>query len=264
MKQLLGSQRLHLEKRRGTAEQAIEYCKKDDEEEQVDAEGVVLVQGSRRLEGPWENGERSAGPGQRTDLLEVKRKLDEGANMERIADEHFGSFCKYQKSFEKYLQLKVKHRTEKSRVTILIGPPRTGKTRYVYDNHNRDDIFPHPPGEPWFDGYEQQPICLLDDYYGCLKWTVLLAILDRYPCLVPVKGGFTKFVSKQIFITSNAHPSKWYNSPKIDKTALYERIETYIYLGKDNIKYETDNYTQFTEFYYRMHPVEPNVENFNI
>lgn len=262
MKTILHTNRVHLEVRKGSAKQASDYCEKEDSGEHTTPEGVRIEPG-RRLEGPWKWGEISKGPGQRNDLAAVKRRIDEGATQQEIADEFFKEYIRYGKAFEQYRLLKVPKRFQKSNTTIIIGPPRTGKTRYVWETEGTDNVYAVPPGGQWFDMYAQEPVVLLDDFYGNMQWSLLLQLLDRYPLLVPFKGGFTKFTSKKVYITSNSHPSTWYTSNKIDKTALYERIEAFIYMGKDGLKYETDSYDNFTEFYYRLHPIDQIADNFN-
>lgn len=44
-------------------------------------------------------------------------------------------------------------------VSVFIGPPGTGKTRYIYDNFDINDIYKlNTPsnGTLWFDGYQQE------------------------------------------------------------------------------------------------------------
>lgn len=66
----------------------------------------------------------------------------------------------------------------------------------------------------WYDGYYGQPVALIDEFAGKasrIALAQLLRILDRYPIRVPFKGGFIPFIPKKIYITSNVHPSQWYD-----------------------------------------------------
>lgn len=65
----------------------------------------------------------------------------------------------------------------------------------------------------WFDGYMGQECVLLDDFDGkASKWTLAqtLSILDRYPLNAPTKGGFTFWKPKEVWVTTNIHPRKWF------------------------------------------------------
>lgn len=101
-----------------------------------------------RVDGPWEHGEWTPpqkqyreGQGTRSDLLEVQEKLKEGASLKRIAEENFGAWCKYERSFKKY---KAMQRVFKAKYTefnvpkqpltkslLIIGTPESGKTQYA-------------------------------------------------------------------------------------------------------------------------------------
>lgn len=81
----------HWEPRRGTREEARNYCMKEDS----------------RKDGPWEYGQFETSQGKRNDLEEVQEKIKSGATMKRIADEHFGSWCRYNKAFKTYKEMCV-------------------------------------------------------------------------------------------------------------------------------------------------------------
>lgn len=80
-----------------------------------------------------------------------------------------------------------------------------------------------PYGE-WWDGYDGHEDVIIDDFYGWLKWSFLLNLLDRYPLMLPNKGGYCECKIKRIIITSNKSPEEWYPS-KEDKTPLLRRID---------------------------------------
>lgn len=101
--------RAHFEIRRGTREQARDYCRKDD----------------TRIEGPFERGTwESGGTGARSDLLAVKRKIDEGKPMSEVWDEHFETTLRYYRGFQEYKKLKL---------VIEHGNPK-----YTYSGENQE------------------------------------------------------------------------------------------------------------------------------
>lgn len=197
----------HFEQARGSPEQARAYTQKDD----------------TRLDGPWEYGKFRGCQGTRSDLQEVKRKLDEGVAESEIADEHFGSWIRYRQSFQIYRSLKQSKRTDKTEVTVLWGPPGTGKSYYA---HQHGPIYMvTSKSYPWFDGYNGTDAVLLDDFYGWIPFHHLLTLLDAYPTQVQVKGGFVNWNPKHIYITSNRAPDTWYKDENLDQRALMRRIE---------------------------------------
>lgn len=205
-KRLIGDN-AHLEKRKGSAQEAADYCKKDES----------------RVNGPWEAGSISK-PGKRSDLLAVKRMIDEGKSETEVADAHFGSWCRYRKSFAAYKKLKTENVQVEKEVHVFYGDAGTGKTRRVYDTEG-NDIYSKPDGA-WFDGYDDQEVVLFDDYTGDLPLSQFLKLLDRYPMQVPVKGGFRNWCPKRIYITSNLSPEEWYPKAKKEQhRAIARRLK---------------------------------------
>lgn len=124
-------------------------------------------------------------------------------------------------------------------VHILWGEPGTGKTRYVYDNEKFEDIYelssPNVSGGAlWFDGYQGEPVLLLDDFYGWIKLSFLLRLLDRYPLKLPIKGSFVQCQFRRIYVTSNTYWENWYDFEKLGsslKGALERRLSKVEYRG---------------------------------
>lgn len=212
MKRVLKTNRIHLEKARGTSHQAAIYCKKD---------GVF-----------WETGTPPSAPGIRNSTQEqleaAKKAVDMGATVEDLWELHFGVMCKYQRAMETYIQIKKKQEERKKPwVEIIYGQAGTGKTRYCHQMARifyDSDVWIYP-GRGWFDGYTGQKVVIFDDFYGDMDFGVLLKVLDRYKLTVPVKGGFTTWNPERIYITSNVHWAEWY--PKIlqyQRNALERRF----------------------------------------
>lgn len=207
---------VHLEKRRGSREQAIEYCEKEES----------------RVDGPWEFGRREQRPGKRNDLEALHGLLSEGATMREVSDEHFSSFLRYHRGIEKWRLLHRRERDWEMEVNILWGKTGTGKTRSVYERAKESGmrVFSLPQndgGIPWFDGYDGEDIILIDDFYGWLKVSWLLKLMDRYAMQVQTKGGTVEMVSKIIYFTSNKDPENWYDWERIGeevKSAFFRRV----------------------------------------
>lgn len=143
-----------------------------------------------------------------------------------IADENFKEFIKYQRGINAYRLVHSVQRDWICSVVVYWGRTGAGKTRAVHDNLPAQDALYTHPGGPWFDGYDQQPIALFDDFGGSeFKLSYLLKLLDRYPMRVPVKGGFVSWAPREIYITSNKDPTSWYaNAHPEHVAALFRRF----------------------------------------
>lgn len=143
VKAIPGLGRAHLEARRGTPQEASEYCKK---------------------EGDFEEYGTIAGQGKRKDLSAVKKAIDEGAGVEELWENHFGAMVRYEGAFKRYRAL---HRRRDPNIPIEIlvlwGPTGTGKSRFP--RLINPELFSLPDITlQWFDGYDGQETVLIDDF----------------------------------------------------------------------------------------------------
>lgn len=67
---------------------------------------------------------------------------------------------------------------------------------------------------------------VFDEFRGSIDVGHLLRWLDRYPCMVELKGSATALCVTKYWFTSNLHPRDWY--PGLDEAtleALLRRLE---------------------------------------
>lgn len=165
--------------------------------------------------------------GQRTDL-EGAIHVAKESGMKRAAAEFPAVVAKFHRGIEAVLRYEYDEpRDFAPEVHVRWGEPGSGKTRYIYDNHK--DIWDKPGGD-WFDGYCGQEVAVFDDFYGGIKYDLMLKLLDRYPMRVPIKGGFVQWRPRIIYITSNVPPEQWYKNI-VDKRALMRRLTTITKVG---------------------------------
>ncbi|AGL09969.1 relicase [Bat associated circovirus 1] len=200
--------RAHIEQARGTDLDNKRYCSKG---------GDLLLEVGE----PGKQGKRS-------DLKEAVTLLNSGANMTAVARAYPEVFIRYGRGLRDYVITAglSQQRAWKTEVHVIVGVPGVGKSRHVSEQHS--DIYWKPRGK-WWDGYCNQEVVCLDDYYGWIPYDDLLRLCDRYPLRVETKGGTVSFVAKKIYITSNKQIKDWYNFEelKVDPRALYRRVTSY-------------------------------------
>jgi len=219
-KKIPGLERAHFEFRRGTEQQASDYCKKD---------------------GDWISfGTCTKQPGERTDVAAFKGRLEAGASDLELMDYDFNAFSRFMKVTDRYRTFVPPKRTTNLEVYLLVGKPGTGKTKSVYDIC--PTVWAFPIGKDlWSDGYAGQPDVLLDDFSGQMRLVDTLRLLDRYPIQIPRKGGFNWWCPTRIFITTNNHPRTWYDWAKRPDQELALRRRMHYFLDFDNINDIGDN-----------------------
>ncbi len=217
----LGIRDSHVEPRKGSREQAKEYCQKQD----------------TRVDGPWEVGTWISGQGSRQDLNEVKEALDADKSSREVSDQFFSAFVKFHRGISAYRLLHAVRRRWPMEVTVYWGPTGTGKSQAAWARY--PEAFLLPPqqsssGCGWWDGYDGHEDIIVDEFYGWLRYSFMLQLLDRYPLRVETKGGSVEFVGRRICFTSNKAPTEWYDENKFDYAPLRHRI-TKIYKYQANM-----------------------------
>ena len=188
----------HVEEMRGALDQNENYCSK---------EGKLIEMGTRPAQGA------------RTDLIAVKRLLDEGKKPMEIADEHeehFGAVMKYSRSMNEYSDYKRRRLLQNDRtipqVYIRWGAPGSGKTRWLDDNYGTNWCRAPDNAGHWFDNCDSD-VVLFDDVKinEIPPIGKILQLTDRYPIQVAKKGGFLTWKPRVIVFTSNHPPDQWWN-----------------------------------------------------
>lgn len=183
--------RTHWEARKGTAEQASNYCKKDKHFIEL---GTISKQGKR------------------SDLQNVTEMIVDNTPMREIALQNPDIYVKYHKGLHALKYVIEEDRKEPPKVFWRWGKSGTGKTRFCVEKHPSHYI---KDGTMWWDGYEQQEAIIIDDFDGCWPYRDLLRLLDRYKYQGQVKGGYVRINSPFIYITCEHPPSHYWNGNEL-------------------------------------------------
>lgn len=198
--------RAHIEVRRGTALQASDYCKKDNDYLEF---GEISKQGHR------------------TDLDTARRMAaDEG--MRAVS-----ATCSYQQilSAEKYLTYNETARDFKPMVIWIWGPSGCGKSKLARELCGEDVYVKNDPSK-WWNGYDAHDFVIIDDFRDSwFPMTELLRILDRYECRLEYKGGFRQLLAKTIIITTILPPKSSYGGHGEPIEQLLRRIDDIVELS---------------------------------
>lgn len=205
----------HIEFMRGSFRDNQAYCSK---------EGQLVELGVR----PMANGKR------RSDQI-VKQAIDADPtkSMPQIYEETGElaaiAYSRAMNEYRLYKRRKNMPINEEVEVFLITGPPGTGKTRYVFERE--PDMYEVPMSShlQWFDGYEGQEAVLFDNLTpeSITNKGFFLRLIDRYRVQVPIKGGFTYWKPKRVYITS-INTSDAFASVFNDMNEWYRRITTVI------------------------------------
>lgn len=229
VKKLIGNS-IHLEPRRGSDQEAVDYCSKED----------------TRVTEPVEWGERLH-QGVTSDLHSVCSAIMKGEikSQDELISQAPSTYCRNRNGLRDILGASIKKRTKAFRtltVEIYYGEAGTGKTRKAYEENeflysleqsaNGQDV--------WFDGYEGETVLLIDDFYGWIRFAFILKMLDGYRLKLPVKGSYTWAEWDKVIITSNSAPWEWYRwSENMNWGAFQRRITKVVHFTKNNEPQDT-------------------------
>jgi hypothetical protein len=192
----------HYEVRRGSREQAREYCRKPD-----------------RIDGPWEFGTWSeVGQGKRSDLEAAITTLGRRNRPLDVAEDQPAVFVKFHRGLYELARVRFRPRRRVDlKVYCIWGTSGAGKSRYVWDMWGTE-VYPLASQRPlWFDGYSGEKVLLIDEFQGVGEEGIsrqnMLRILDIYPYMAPVKGGHVWAQWEKVYILSNSDLGYMFSYP---------------------------------------------------
>lgn len=181
--------RYHLEIMKGTPAQAILYCQKDGD---YTEHGVAPCQGKRR------------------DLDSVCGAIESGevSNLRDVALKFPAQYVKFGKGLSDLITIRQEGRMFVTEVIWCCGPTGSGKSRWCWEQAPL--AYPKMSTNKWWCGYQQEDDVIIDDFRPNkeMPFNYVLALFDRYPMKVEVKGTTVNFLSKRIFVTSPYSPEE--------------------------------------------------------
>jgi len=196
--QKYGGHKPHIEKRRGKHSEAKGYCTKND----------------TRIDGPYEVGtdeDIAEGKGFRSDLIDIRNKIDSKVPEKKIWSEHFGSYTRYYKGLREYKKLSQEEEGEK----------------YLKEEFSQEKVVL----KPW-----QQEVCEL---LGDQTDRKILWIYDKAG-----NNGKT-YLAKAILANFNCFYTK---GGKVENIAYNYNYEEYVIFDFPRDKEEYINYSSIEQF----------------
>ncbi|MBF0244962.1 MAG: hypothetical protein HQL31_06780 [Planctomycetes bacterium] len=200
---------------RGNAEQNIAYCNKIRSRESLSY--------WRFPSNPTDFKEAiKTSKGKRTDLIDLCEAVKQRVTTRELCSVMPTAVFKYQKYISEYryaIAEAVPHTSNRC-VIQCMGASGSGKSWWVHDqlwklcgesNNVLERMVYEAPAANWFDGYEGQPIIVLDEYSAdYYSYTNLLRYTDKYIKRIPRKGGFLLRGWRVVIITSCRDIHDWY------------------------------------------------------
>lgn len=205
VKEILDDQKCHLEIANGKHDQCIAYCTK------------ILTRKPNTI--PYEYGNRNCiQSGKRTDLEEIVKLIKENDKIEMtyLIETFPGTVARNEKWIRSTAQKYKKRiidpdigRKTMTECEIIYGKTGSGKSTYVKEIK---DCYWKNPMNNWWDGYTGQENVVIDDWTNDPKKGIqavdLLHLVNHTPLSLEIKGGFTEFLAKKIWITTNLEPEE--------------------------------------------------------
>lgn len=168
--------------------------------------------------------------GQRSDLMELKKNIEEGKSVRDIILEDPVVFHQYGRTLTKLedvIQSK-KFRKWETKGIWYWGKTGVGKSHKAFEGFDPDTHYVYKDDKGWWDGYRGQETVIINEFRGeDMDYSMMLKLTDKWPYEVKRRGREpAPFLAKTIIVTSSMKPEDVFFCHKKDKIEqLLRRFE---------------------------------------
>jgi len=143
--------------------------------------------------------------------------VKDGRSMEDIARTEPEMIVKRVQGLRALQDLLTEDRKGRAEVHWRWGETGVGKSEYPRKLHGEKNVY-NKDNTKWWDLYENQPVCLIDDYDNeSWNYRALLRFLDKYSVAGEVKGRYKKLRFTHIYITCEFPPQEYWKANKLNQ-----------------------------------------------
>lgn len=221
--------RAHWEIAKGTTQQCIEYCEK--EETRVEGGYSVEIGERPSIEPAPKASIRLAEAAEELDSLKEHFKRPREIKSMTLLQ------CGFIAAYNAMTADILGPYRENLRIVTMVGPPGCGKSYSInklFPNHGRCII---GNGGTWFLNPTER-VMVFEEFTGQIQLQRMLQFLDPYPMALEVKGGMRPAMYEVVIITSNTRPDGWYPVSETD----FDKKRDAIHAMWDRIGFSNGSY----------------------
>lgn len=199
----------HIESMKGTPQDSMMYCTKQD----------------TRVEEPVIWGDLPQ-QGRRNDLEEIYELIKNGSSNKEIREQFPGQYIRYQDKLKLIRQELLDEEYSKIyrhlEVIYMSDQPGVGKTRFVMEKYGYETVFRVSNYKNPFDYYDGQEVIIFEEFRDSLPIEQMLNYLDGYPLRLPARYSDRVACYKTVFIISNWHYENQYKDIQRHNKSTFE------------------------------------------
>lgn len=255
--------RAHIEPTRGNKAQAENYINKLGSYAEK-GEQVVCIR---------YRGEIKGAQGQRNDLDEIGKLIEEGLRPKEILDKSIRYYKNETIVKAAYFRKREKETSIMRDVEVYyhVGDTGSGKTySYVdlYNDHNQDVYLVNDYSNGMFDEYFGESILFLDEFRGQIPFSLLLSILQGYKQIFHARYRNIYGLWNEVHISSVIPPERLYKRMVMEDKdydtfgQFHRRLNYIVYHYKDKegnykaVKFDAANYVSYDAMVSRIMGIE--------